>query len=89
MANVRIQHHIKGYKDLRAAPGVRADLERRAAAVLRAAGGTSAGYEMSSRQGAARPQGRWRTSVAAVTPQAKRSNAKRNVLIRALEAGRG
>lgn len=89
MANVRIKWNIPGWKKLRSEPGVRADLERRGNAVLRAAGGVAAGYEMSSRQGAAKPQGRWRVSVAAVTPRAKRSNVKRNTLIRALEAGRG
>jgi len=85
MANVRIKHHIRGYKELRAAPGVVADLERRAGAVRAAAGD---GFEMGSRQGAARPQGRWRTSVVTATPKAMRKNQRDNTLLRALESGR-
>ena len=83
---VRIKHNVAGYKALRAAPGVVADLERRANAVKETAGD---GFEMSSRQGAARPQGRWRTSVVTATPKAMRKNQRENTLLRALEAGRG
>lgn len=86
MANVRVKHNIAGYKALRSAPGVRADLERRASAVKQQAGD---GFEMGSRQGAARPQGRWRTSVVTATPKAMRKNQRDNTLVRALEAGRG
>lgn len=82
----RIKHHVKGYKALRSAPGVVADLERRASAVKDAAGD---GFEMGSRQGAARPQGRWRTSVVTATPKAMRKNQRDNTLLRALESGRG
>lgn len=86
MANVRIKHHIKAYYELRRAPGVVADLERRANTVKQQAGD---GFEVGSRQGAKRPQGRWRTSVVTATPKAMRKNQRDNTLIRSLEAGRG
>lgn len=86
---IKVVHHIRGYQELRRAPGVRADLEARARRVFEAVGGTSAGYEMSSRQGAARPQGRWRTSVAAVSWRARRAEVKQQRLLRAIDAARG
>ncbi|MFT4125081.1 MAG: hypothetical protein QM662_02470 [Gordonia sp. (in: high G+C Gram-positive bacteria)] len=41
-------------------------------------------YVVGSRQGAKRPQGRWRTSVVTADAQAMAHNAKHNVLIRAM-----
>ncbi|MBM4525179.1 hypothetical protein GS462_11230 [Rhodococcus hoagii] len=85
---IRVKHHIKGYHALRSAPGIVADLEGRGEAVLNAVGGEAAGYSMGSQQGAKRPQGRWRVSVAAVTAKAKRDNAKHNTLLRGIDAAR-
>ena len=86
---IRVKHKVGGYYRLRSSGGVQAFLEgaaesvaSRANAQLKGKGGK--GFVTGSRQGAKRPQGRWRTSVAAVSPYAKRANAKRNILIRAL-----
>jgi len=74
---------------IRGAPGVVAELERRGQAVLEAAGGEAAGYQMSSKQGRKAPQGRWRVTVFTRTPRAMRSNAKNNTLVRAFGSARG
>lgn len=74
---------------LRREPGVRADCERRAAAVQAAAGGAPAGYLMSSSQGEKRPQGRWRAAVYTSNFAAIKDNARNNTLMRALNAARG
>ncbi|AAN07930.1 hypothetical protein AVANI_12 [Mycobacterium phage Avani] len=86
---IRVKHKIGGYYKLRSAGGVVAfeeaaakDVAARANKQLKGKGGI--GFAVSSRQGARRPQGRWRTSVAAVSPYARRHNAKHNTLIRAL-----
>lgn len=89
MANPKVVHNIAGYHAVRTAPGTVADLERRGRAVLSAAGGRLAGFSMRSRQGKKNPQGRHRVTVAAVTKKAKRTNARENTLIQALDAGRG
>lgn len=75
--------------DLRRAPGVRADLERRGRAVLEACGGTAKGFMMSSFQGARKPQGRWHVQVFTATPRAMASNMKHNTLVRGFGAARG
>lgn len=49
--------------------------------------GSDDGFKTGSRQGAKKPQGRWRTSVVAASPHAARHNAIHNTLIKALEAG--
>jgi hypothetical protein len=84
---ITVKHKIGGYYRLRSAPKVVAleegaanDVARRANAQLK--GGK--GFAVSSRQGAKRPQGRWRVTVAAVSPYARRANAKHNILLRAL-----
>lgn len=86
---VTVKHKVGGYYKLRSAGGVQAFLEgaaedvaARANAQLKGVGGK--GFRTSSRQGARRPQGRWRTSVAAVSPYAARANAKHNILLRSL-----
>lgn len=86
---IRVKHKVGGYYKLRSSGGVQAFLvgaaekvASRANAQLKGKGGK--GFVTSSRQGAKRPQGRWRTSVAAVSPYAKRHNAKHNTLLKAL-----
>src|SRR5699024_4288709 len=86
--SVRVKWNINGFYDLRRAPGVVADLERRGRAIQDAAGGESEGYLMSSRQGAKNPQGRWRVGIAAALYPARRENTKHNTLLKALDAGR-
>ncbi|WP_306365442.1 hypothetical protein [Nocardia sp. CC227C] len=85
---IRVRHNIAGYYALRSEPGVVADLEARGQRVLAAAGGEAAGYGMDSRQGAKRPQGRWRVSVVTNTPEAMLDNAENNTLLRAMGAAR-
>lgn len=85
---IKVKHKVGGYYKLRSAPGVVAfeegaaeDVAKRANAQLKGGG---EGFRTSSRQGAKRPQGRWRTTVAAVSPYAKRANAKYNLLLKSL-----
>src|SRR5687768_302074 len=68
---IKVKHKVGGYYKVRSSGGVVAFLEgaaesvaARANAQLKGKGGK--GFVASSRQGAKRPQGRWRTSVAAV-----------------------
>ncbi len=86
---IRIKWTPDGLYKLRSSPGVRADLEARGRRVLEAAGGTAAGFQMSSQQGQRKPQGRWRVTVITANRYAKRLNAKHNTLIHALSAGGG
>lgn len=89
MSDVRIEIKRGALYDLRREPGVRQDCERRARAVLQAAGGEAAGYMMSSSQGAKRPQGRWRAAVFTSNFDAILDNARNNTLVRAFGAARG
>ncbi|QXW04009.1 hypothetical protein [Rhodococcus globerulus] len=89
MGNVDIEWNPQALYELRSSPEVVADLTRRTAAVFNAVGGASAGYSMSSMQGARKPQGRWRETVAATGTKAKRDNAKNNTLLLATGAARG
>lgn len=88
MGDVRIKFNPEAFYDLRRASGVIGDLEERAKRVQEAAGGSAAGYETSSQQGAKRPEGRWRATVITATAEAVADNAKNNTLIRSLDAGR-
>lgn len=85
MAKSKIKWNVAGFKQLRSEPGVVDDLEARAEAVAAAAGD---GYVTGSRQGVARPQGRWRTSVVTGDFDAILDNARHQTLLRALDAGR-
>lgn len=86
MASVKVKHRIKGYYELRSAPGVQSDLEARGRAVQK---GCGEGYEMSSSQGKRKPQGRWRVAVFTRTRHAMRDNMKNNTLLRNLDKARG
>lgn len=81
----RIEFNEDAFYELRRAPGVKVDLEARGNRVKSAAG---EGYELESRQGAKRDEGRWRVSVVTATPEAMEENQDENTLLRALEAGR-
>lgn len=78
---MRIKWNIKGFEELRRAPGVAADVDSRAARVASAAGD---GYESSPYEG----KSRHRASVFTQTPRAMVDNAKHNTLLRAIDAGR-
>lgn len=86
---IRVRHIVAGYYALRSEPGVVAKLDGAGTRAFQATGGTAAGYAMDSRQGERRPQGRWRVSIAAVTPAAMLDNARHNTLLRAMSAARG
>ena len=81
----KVKMNLYGFYKLRSAPGVIADLERRAARVKAAAGGD---HDTSSQQGEKKPYGRWRTTVVAWSYADKKANAQSNTLLRALDAGR-
>lgn len=73
-------HKIAGYKALRSAPGAVRTLEALAGRVAAYASSGGGKFDTGSRQGAARPQGRWRTSVVTADYKARRRNAKEHVL---------
>lgn len=77
----KLRWRIKGFRELRLAPGVIEDLGRRADAVRADAGD---GYESSTFEG----RNRGRASVITVTADAMRDNARNQSLLRALDAGR-
>lgn len=81
MAGMKIRWNRKAFAQLRKERGVMRDLIHRGQAIQAAAG---LEYEVSPFTG----KNRARVSVAAVTPEARRKNAKSNDLIRGLDAGR-
>ncbi|WP_432678071.1 hypothetical protein ACRAJ3_25290 [Rhodococcus pyridinivorans] len=81
----RFQWRPGALYEIRRLPGVQAEVERHASRIATAAG---AGFSWSSRQGAKRPQGRWRAIVYPDTWAARRRNATQNTLVRALGGGR-
>lgn len=90
MAKVDIKWKTAGFYKLRSEPGVKKALEEHTADVAVKANrlaGLKDGFKTSSRQGARRPQGRWRTTVITATSQAMRNNAKHNTLLKALFGG--
>lgn len=85
-SRIRVKINIPGLYALRSEPGVVAKEQSLARGIARranAAGGNG-GYKVSSRQGAKRPQGRWRTTVITANWEAARDNAKHNRLAREL-----
>jgi hypothetical protein len=81
-SSTRLKFNMRGFRELRTSPGVRADLRERAARVAAAAG---EGVEVLPEE---EPRNRAHLVVAPVTPAAAARVASDNVLIRALEAGR-
>jgi hypothetical protein len=85
---------------IRSSEAVKRELERRGRQIVRAANRTlqenrfsrrvrdrrlsAVGYEMSTFQGAKKPQGRWFVQIYASSNHAKYSNAKHNTLIKVL-----
>lgn len=85
-SKVRIRWKNGAFYRLRSEPKVRDELEGWAGKVAAAAnrmGGVD-GYKTSSRQGARRPQGRWRTTVITANAKAMVDNMKKNTLTKAL-----
>lgn len=85
----RVEINQNGMYDLRRAPGVRAELERRGRQIMARANAElgEQGYGMDSHQGAKRPYGRWRVTVYTKSTYAKRHDRKHNTLIRLLGSG--
>lgn len=80
--SVRIKWNLKGFDELRTAPGVRADLNRRAEALAAACGdGFEALPELNLHTRAHRV-------VAATTVKAARQDRKRNILLSNLDSAR-
>lgn len=85
---VDLKFRNKAFYDIRSAPGVVAELERRGRRVAKAANDTlpeGEGYRMSSFQGKRKPWGRWFVQVYAASTHAKRSNAKHNTLLKVMD----
>ena len=81
---VKIKFHERGFEQLLRHPRVKADLLRRAERIRGAAGGEDDGVVARSGEGATRS----RAAVIAASYRARRVNAKSNVLVRSIDAGR-
>lgn len=81
MAKVRVLLTRSGPRQLRQLPAVRANMEARARRINQAAGGI---MNVDSAIGRTRA----RATVAAITPEARRAEATRRALTRAIDAGR-
>ncbi|WP_069164909.1 hypothetical protein [Nocardia altamirensis] len=86
MPKPKFQWDPNAHPNLRRARGVVDNLESRGRRVLNEAG---EGFAMTSRQGARRPQGRWRVVIFPATIKAARRNARDHTLIKALNRARG
>lgn len=85
--SVRVKFHRNGFYEVRRAEKVVAFLEAAGQQLMTDANATlkeGRGYRMSSSQGRRKPQGRWAVRVYTSSNHAKRSNAKRNTLLRVL-----
>ena len=78
---MKIDFNMQGFEDLRRDPAVQADIDARTSRIADAAGD---GYEPGSYQG----RRRYRGSVITASYKAQRDNAKRQTLLRSLDAGR-
>ena len=81
---VKIKFHERGFEQLLRHPRLKADLLRRAERIRDAAGGEDDGFVARSGEGATRS----RAAVIAASYRARRANAKSNVLVRSIDAGR-
>lgn len=81
---VRVVFRIPRFMELRRAPGVVADLQRRAQAIADACGGESEGYYARVSQGKTRA----RAAVITGTGRAIRDNAANATILRNLDRGR-
>lgn len=86
-SKVRMKWRRGAFRDLRTMPGVRQEVDRRAASVASAAdsgGGTH--YVRSSVSGG---KGRYRAAVIAGDREARLASSRHSNLLRSLDAGRG
>lgn len=85
-SKVRIRWKMGALYRLRSEPKVVDELEGWAGKVAATANrmGSTTGYKTSSRQGAKRPQGRWRTTVITANAEAMVDNMRKNTLTKAL-----
>ncbi|MGP3708489.1 hypothetical protein [Gordonia paraffinivorans] len=82
---MRIQWNKAGFKEIRYSSEVAAMLEAEAEKIADRARSMGEGqYEVGSRPGQARPQGRWRASVVTADYKAMRETARNDVLRKAL-----
>lgn len=90
MANNRIRFNNAGFAAVRRAPKVRQKLEEMAQKIADGCNEnvSDGGYKTSSVQGAAKPSGRWRTTVITATAEAQRDNAQNQTLARNLDRAR-
>ena len=82
---MKIEFNKDAFYQLRSEPGVVGLLEEKAQRLADTANASGSGtYAVGSRQGARRPQGRWRASVVTADYAAMRDQAKNHTLQRAL-----
>ena len=85
MANSQLRWNPNALYEVRSSPGVAATVEGVAQRVCDIANSEGKGtYVLGSRQGAKRPQGRWRATVVTADWMAMRNNMRHNTLIRAM-----
>jgi hypothetical protein len=86
---MRFKPNNRGFYDVRRMPKLIDMLEHEAETIAGKANAElgEEGFATGSRQGARRPQGRWRTSVYTRTAHAMRHNAKHNTLLKKLHGG--
>lgn len=91
MATISFKKNNAGFRDVRYRNETRDMLEALAKTVadrandsFKPGGQRDIGYVVGSQAGARRPYGRWRVTVAAVSPHAIRHNARHNTLLKAL-----
>ena len=85
MPRIRVRTNRRGILDVLNSPGVRKDIETRVDAVTRAAQGM---HDAKGYTGDVIATDRPHGAVRATDMQARRSNARHNTLLKALDAGR-